>query len=104
MLCLADQPLVGSEVLAELTRAWKAGHATVATGYPDGAGVPALFSLATDLEALACLRGDRGARDLLRGPKAAEIHVIPCAAAEVDIDDGDDWRRLVEGDSRKPTE
>lgn len=101
LLCLADQPLVGAAVLAELTRAWKAGHATVATGYPDGAGVPALFSRAADLEVLAGLRGDRGARDLLRGVEGTDIHVIPCAAALVDIDVEDDWRRLVDGVTRR---
>jgi CTP:molybdopterin cytidylyltransferase MocA len=97
LLCLADQPLVDSAVLAELIRAWKEGAATVACGHPDGPGVPALFSRPSDLEALASLEGDRGARGLLRTSDTGGLRVIPCAAAAIDIDSEEDWRQWLEG-------
>lgn len=66
VIALADQPFVGATHLRRLASTIRASDARiVASAYPEGGGVPAAFDreLFGELEAL---RGDTGARDLIR--------------------------------------
>jgi xanthine/CO dehydrogenase XdhC/CoxF family maturation factor/CTP:molybdopterin cytidylyltransferase MocA len=82
MLC--DQPGVSASVLERLIEARRITRApVVASRYPDGPGVPALFG-AEMFGALKSLRGDVGARQFIRNLDR-EIVTIPFDAA-VDID------------------
>src|SRR5262245_27694678 len=92
LLHLADQPGVDAALLAELIAGMEAGHECVACAYGGGIGVPALFSAASDLDALRALSGDRGARPLL-GRAGEAVLAIPAGQAAFDIDDAEDWRR-----------
>jgi molybdenum cofactor cytidylyltransferase len=93
LLLLADQPLVGSHSLNRLAAAWRRQpRSIVASRYGAVTGVPAIFPrwCFTDL---ASLRGDQGARILLR--RYAD-HVVRLAnpEAEVDIDYPEDLLNL----------
>jgi xanthine/CO dehydrogenase XdhC/CoxF family maturation factor/CTP:molybdopterin cytidylyltransferase MocA len=66
ILTLCDQPRVSAHVLRRLLGAHRTTRASVvASRYPDGPGVPALFC-AEMFDALKSLRGDIGARQLIR--------------------------------------
>jgi CTP:molybdopterin cytidylyltransferase MocA len=90
---LADQPFVPVEHLQALVSTWRAQpQAIVATAYDDGEGVPAIFPRSR-FEELRALRGDSGARPVLRA-HAAEVIGIACPQAAIDIDTEADLRRL----------
>lgn len=83
MLVLADQPLVGSQTLQRLITAWRRQpRQIVASHYSSVTGVPAIFPRWCFPDLLA-LRGDQGARVLLR--RYAQ-HVIRLAHPEAAID------------------
>jgi molybdenum cofactor cytidylyltransferase len=85
LLLLADQPLVGSHSLNRLAAAWRRQpRSIIASRYGAITGVPAIFPRWCFSD-LAALRGDQGARILLR--RYAD-HVVRLAnpEAEVDID------------------
>jgi molybdenum cofactor cytidylyltransferase len=85
LLLLADQPLVGSHSLNRLAAAWRRQpRGIIASRYGAITGVPAIFPRWCFSD-LAALRGDQGARILLR--RYAD-HVVRLAnpEAEVDID------------------
>jgi xanthine dehydrogenase accessory factor len=84
LLMLCDQPGVSGDVLRRLLDAYRATRApVVASRYPEGPGVPALFH--TELfPALKALGGDVGARELIR-QLDRDIVTIPFALPE-DID------------------
>ena len=93
VVLLADQPLIPAAQLGALCTAWSgAADEIVATGYAGTAGPPALFAAAA-FDALAALRGDQGARQLLTDERFT-LRTVTCEAAAVDIDRPEDLQRL----------
>jgi molybdenum cofactor cytidylyltransferase len=98
LLLLADQPLVGSHSLNRLAAAWRRQpRSIIASRYGAVTGVPAIFPRWCFSD-LASLRGDQGARILLR--RYAD-HVVRLAnpEAEVDIDYPEDLLNLRSDDA-----
>lgn len=98
LLLLADQPLVGSHSLNRLAAAWRRQpRSIIASRYGAVTGVPAIFPRWCFSD-LAALRGDQGARILLR--RYAD-HVVRLAhpEAEVDIDYPEDLLNLPSSDA-----
>ena len=93
LIALCDQPLISSNDLARLVRAWhKHPEFVTASAYADGiAGVPAIFPVSSWPQLLQ-LSGDEGARKLLRGQTDVTIVDMPTAA--LDIDTPGDLQRL----------
>lgn len=84
LLMLCDQPGVSGDVLRRLLDAYRMTRApVVASRYPEGPGVPALFH-AELFPALKSLDGDVGARELIRHLDR-DVVTIPFAMAD-DID------------------
>jgi CTP:molybdopterin cytidylyltransferase MocA len=81
-----DQPRLTAEHLRALLEAFKAqaASAMVASAYAGVAGIPAVFPRAVFAELLA-LRGDQGARSLLKQPACPSL-ALPFPGGEVDID------------------
>ncbi len=77
IILACDQPAVTADHLRELA---DGGTDIVASAYAGRRGVPAYFPRAV-CEALLALRGDAGARDLLR-----EARAVPLPGGELDID------------------
>lgn len=85
LVVLCDQPALTAEHLARLVDVWAAEPASAAaSGYAGTVGVPAVLPGAW-FPRLMTARGDRGARDLLRG-KAGEIRVVPDERLAEDVD------------------
>src|SRR5665213_161601 len=85
MLMLADQPLVGSETLSRLITAWRRQpRQIVASRSGSVTGVPAIFPRWCFGD-LAALRGDQGARIVLRR-YADNVVRLAHPEAAVDID------------------
>jgi molybdenum cofactor cytidylyltransferase len=83
ILALADQPAVTIGDLEALVAAYRTSHAAVvAAEYADTVGAPALFDRSR-FDALLALRGDAGARALLRQGDVVRVP-IPNAAWDVD--------------------
>jgi CTP:molybdopterin cytidylyltransferase MocA len=78
IVTLGDEPLVSSEVIARFVDA-PVGSRAVYRGQP---GHPVLLG-AQHISALMALRGDRGARDLLRGGPTIECGEL-CSGRDVD--------------------
>lgn len=93
LLMLADQPAVTADDLRRLVHAWRGQpNHIVAAQYAGTAGVPAIFAR-EDFAALASLRGDAGARALLR--RAGDRLVrVPMPSAAIDIDTPEDLLKL----------
>lgn len=93
LITLADQAAVTVADLKRLAAAWRRdpGH-IVAARYEGRLGVPAVFPR-SEFAALSALRGDRGARDLLRHGRDRLIGV-DLANASIDIDTPEDLLRL----------
>ena len=81
VVTLGDQPLIKPEVVALLAEA-SGGTRAVYDGVP---GHPVVLG-PDQLSALRSLRGDRGARDLLRGGPTVELGHI-CSGRDVDTPD-----------------
>ena len=93
MLMLADQPAVTAEDLRRLVGTWRRQpQCIVAAHYAGVAGVPAIFPR-EDFTALAGLRGDAGARALLKRGGERVVRV-PLPAAAIDIDTPEDLLNL----------
>ncbi len=93
LVTLADQAAVTADDLARLLAAWRTDpRRIVAARYDATIGVPAIFPR-EDFPELAALRGDRGARDLLRR-RADRTIGIELANASIDIDTPEDLLRL----------
>jgi molybdenum cofactor cytidylyltransferase len=86
MLLVCDQPSVTAEHLRSLMESHKqAGEPVIAASqYVGIAGIPAIFP-ASQFDSLLALRGDAGARHLLRNPPCPMI-AIPFEGGEIDID------------------
>jgi molybdenum cofactor cytidylyltransferase len=93
LLMLADQPAVTAEDLRRLVGTWHRQPQYIVAAHYDGiTGVPAIFPR-EDFRALAALRGDAGARALLkRGGE--RIVRVPLQAAAIDIDTPEDLLNL----------
>jgi len=93
LLLLSDQPAVGEGSMRRLIRAWRRrpGKAAAA-GYEEVAGVPAIVPRALWREARR-LRGDTGARKLLRvGQTVATVVEMPEAAWDIDTPEDLQWQ------------
>lgn len=91
LITLCDQPMVDAEHL----RALVAADAVItATAYEDTIGVPAVFAPELAEELLA-LRGDAGARAVIRAHQD-ELVAVRCEAAAIDIDTMADYLRVSE--------
>ncbi len=93
LILLADQAAVTVEDLRRLAGVWRREpRCIVAARYDATLGVPAIFPR-SEFGQLAALRGDRGARNLLR--RAADrVVAIELANAGIDIDTPEDLLRL----------
>ena len=96
ILMLCDQPGVSADILRRLLDTYRATRApVVASRYPEGPGVPALFSSEL-FPALKTLAGDVGARQLIRHLDR-DVVTIPFAMSD-DVDTPEDVARYaVEG-------
>jgi len=85
MLMVCDQPALDASVLRKLLRAWHGGaRPAAACAYAGTLGVPAVFGRSS-FPALMRLRGDHGAKTVLRreGRRVARI-AWPAGARDVD--------------------
>ena len=92
LVVLTDQPALGARHLEAICAAWRAAPArAIASAYADVLGVPALLPRSWFGD-IAALRGDTGARALLR---ARRREVVAIAAPDLarDIDTPDDVTR-----------
>jgi molybdenum cofactor cytidylyltransferase len=89
MLLLADQPLVSADDLRRLAGTWRKQPQYIAAAlYSGTTGVPAIFPRSM-FQALLQLRGDTGARSLLRRNTDRVVRV-PMPSAAIDIDTPED--------------
>jgi molybdenum cofactor cytidylyltransferase len=94
LLLLADQVGVTGHDLQRLADGWRRNpQAIVAAQYGGGYGVPALFPR-SQFARLAALRGEQGARQLLRGG-GPHILGVPMPGAAQDIDTPEDLARFL---------
>ncbi|MBS0364781.1 MAG: nucleotidyltransferase family protein [Proteobacteria bacterium] len=99
LLMLADQAAVTADDLKRLAGAWRRQtQYLVAASYEGTVGVPAIFPRGHFPE-LARLRGDAGARGLLRGHTERLVRV-PMPSAAVDIDTPEDLLKIPEEPAR----
>lgn len=94
LITLVDQPLVTPE---HLNAVLAAGAATglAATSWSTTFGPP-VFLYRSFFPALKELRGDEGAKKILRGDLDS-VRMVDFAGAELDIDDAADYERLLSG-------
>jgi CTP:molybdopterin cytidylyltransferase MocA len=93
MLLLADQAAVTADDLRRLAGSWRKQPLHMAAALYGGAcGVPAIFPRSA-FRALAELRGDSGARALLRGNPDRVVRV-PMPSAAIDVDTPEDLLAL----------
>lgn len=101
LLVLADQAAVTSDDLKRLAGTWRRRpQCIVAALYAGTAGAPAIFPRSSFAE-LAALRGDSGARSVLRRSVDRLIRV-PMPAAELDLDTPEDLLQLAPPASDAP--
>lgn len=92
LVVLADQPALSSERLGQLVETWRADvQRAVACLYRGSVGVPALLPRAW-FPRLQPVRGDEGARSLLRAA-GADVIAIDAPELAFDIDTPDDFAR-----------
>ena len=93
LLMACDQPFLTVEHLRLLLAAFaERGEREIAASlYGDTLGIPAVFPRSRFTDLLA-LRGDRGARHLLR--QEPQLVTVACAAAALDVDTPEDLARL----------
>lgn len=93
LFLLADQAAVSADDLRRLAGTWRRQPLYIAAALYAGApGVPAIFPRSAFAE-LAALRGDTGARLLLRR-HAARVLRVPMPSAAVDVDTPEDLLEL----------
>ena len=87
LISLVDQPFVTGEKLQLLMDAFKGNSPDIVTAEYNGiAGVPAIFSSKL-FPALSTLKGDKGAREIIRNSPNALTIPLPEAATDVDFPD-----------------
>ena len=93
LVTLVDQPHVDARALRRLLTAWKKNpRVPAAARYDKRAGVPAVLPRSS-WRALRALRGDSGARALLRDAQALSLVEMPEAATDLDTpEDVNAWR------------
>lgn len=93
ILMVCDQPFVTASLLNELaTTHEKTGKAIVASGYENTFGPPVFFHRSL-FEELLQLKGDTGARNIVR-QHTADAEVIPFPEGTHDIDTEADYEKL----------
>ena len=93
ILTLCDQPFVCSDDIEALVAAYRsAPHPIVASEYAGTLGVPALFAQAV-LPELAALRGDAGAKQVIRS-HSADVWPVPCPRGACDLDTPGDYEAI----------
>jgi molybdenum cofactor cytidylyltransferase len=93
LLMLADQAAVTTDDLRRLAGTWRRRPQCIAAAlYAGTTGAPAIFPRSTFRE-LAALRGDSGARSILRRSPERVVRV-PMPAAELDLDTPEDLLTL----------
>jgi CTP:molybdopterin cytidylyltransferase MocA len=94
LLLLVDQPRVDASVLRRLLARFGEGRGKriAVCAYGGGVGVPAVFPRGR-FDALAALRGDRGAKGLLESERERLLEV-PFPGGALDLDTPDDLARL----------
>lgn len=94
VLMVCDQPHVTRDVISSLVDAHRVtGKRIVASAYGGSFGVPALFSCVLFPE-LSQLEGAGGAKAAI-AQHTSEVHFVPFAAGEVDLDTPEDFSRAV---------
>jgi molybdenum cofactor cytidylyltransferase len=94
ILTVCDQPFVTENVLAGLIKKHEeTGQGIVASAYAGTAGTPAFFSH-DYFEELLNLKGDEGAKKLLK-KYASDVLLVPFERGEIDIDTPDDYLKLI---------
>jgi len=92
LLCVCDQPTLGTPHLDSLLAAWSADGCLSASYYAEKRAVPAVFPARYFAE-LQALRGDRGAAGILAA--ASRIALVEWPEGELDVDTPSDWARAV---------
>jgi molybdenum cofactor cytidylyltransferase len=96
LITLLDQPLVLAKQLNDLVNAFDATQPmVVAASYAGIAGAPVLFPKSC-FNRLLSLRGDRGARSVLKDI-ADELRLYPLPEAAFDVDTMQDFAHLLDG-------
>lgn len=103
LVLLADQVAVERDDIQRLLDCWhlqgnKYNKTIVCSFYSGRRGVPAIFPRHT-FARLTELRGDRGARDLLRNARE-DITALSLENAAIDIDTQQDWQAYQNGESQ----
>lgn len=93
LVLLVDQPRVGADALRRLLAAWRRRPGVPAAArYDNRAGVPAVLPRGS-WRAVRALRGDSGARALLRDARVLTLVDMPEAAVDLDTpEDVSAWR------------
>ena len=98
LLALADQPAISAQDYGRLITAWREAPETpAAAAYANTRGAPCIIPAAFRSELLN-LRGDQGARAVLRSLTA--VTEVPIDSAARDIDTRDDWQALLRDSAR----
>lgn len=95
LFTLVDQPFVRAHELKKMVSRFNnsRGSGVVAAGYDGVVGVPAIFPRQL-FDRILALRGDQGARNLLKELEG-EVHRHSLIEAAVDLDTVDDHERLL---------
>ncbi len=88
LLLTVDQVAVDPGLLGRLLTAYRSGTGTLACAYEGQVGIPAIFPRSAFPDLRRC-RGDRGARDLLKGARA-----LAFPRGGEDLDTPEDLARL----------
>jgi molybdenum cofactor cytidylyltransferase len=96
LIMLADQPLVSCAHLDQLVDRWTGSpDEIIASRFSGTSGPPVLFASAL-FDQLERLRGDMGARAILRN-NPNMLRTVECEAASIDIDTPEDLEALASG-------
>lgn len=94
LIMLCDQPLIDSNHLNEMIRAFSTGDKNlIVTGYSKGVGVPALLSK-NYFSKLEALDGASGAREILE-KNIEDSTILVGGKREIDIDTHEDYLKLL---------
>jgi molybdenum cofactor cytidylyltransferase len=93
LLMLADQAAVTAQDLKRLESAWRRQPNYIVAAHYDGVTGPPVIFPREDFSGLLELRGDQGARAMIRR-SADRVVRVPLQSAAIDIDTPDDLLRL----------